>query len=209
MVLSPSKENVAACLLKLGAVKLNTQELFTWASGIQSPVYCDNRVINSDVESRDTVLDAFLEFIKQEFPHADVIAGVATGGIPMGALIADRLRLPFVYVRQEPKSHGLKQQVEGSFRHGDRVVVIEDLISTGGSSMKAIDGIRNAGLELLGLVSIMNYGFNKAADLFAREGVTVFSLCNIDTIVDVALEEKLINQDEADSVIEFRNRVGA
>jgi orotate phosphoribosyltransferase len=209
MVLSPSKEQVAACLLKLGAVKLNTRETFTWASGIQSPVYCDNRVINSDVSARNTVLEAFLEFVREEFPGVDVIAGVATGGIPMGALIADRLQLPFVYVRQEPKAHGLKQQVEGSFRPGERVVVIEDLISTGGSSMKAIQGIRNAGLELLGLVSIMNYGFKKAEDLFAREGVTVFSLCNIDTIVDVALEEHRITQEEADTVLQFRDRVGA
>jgi orotate phosphoribosyltransferase len=209
MVLSPLKDEIASCLLDLGAVKLNTQQLFTWASGIKSPVYCDNRILNSDVDARNIVLEAFLQFIQQEFPDLQTIAGVATGGIPMGVLIADRLQLPFVYVRQEPKSHGLMQQVEGRFITGERVVVIEDLISTGSSSMKAIKGVRDAGLEILGLMSIMNYGFQKAEDLFANEGVTVFSLCNIDTIVKTAIEMGEVNSNDVKIILEFRNTVGA
>jgi orotate phosphoribosyltransferase len=208
MKLSEKKEAVAGCLLSLGAVKLNTKNLFQWASGILSPVYCDNRAINSDIKARNLVLDAFLDLIRKTLPDVALIAGVATGGIPMGMLIADRLELPFVYVRQEPKGHGMKQQVEGSFQEGQKVVLIEDLISTGGSSMKAVTGIRNAGLQLLGLLSIMNYGFEKAEKLFNDEKVTVYSLCNIDTVVDEAEKTGQISAEQKEEILSFREKAG-
>ncbi len=201
----PSSKLVAQDLLKLEAVQFNVKEPFTWVSGIKSPVYCDNRVVISDVEVRKKVLTSFINIINEQFRDVQIIAGVATGGIPMGVLIADRMNLPFVYVRQAPKEHGLKRQVEGSYTSGNNIVVIEDHISTGSSSFKAIHGLRNEGLNVLGLVSIMTYGFKASVDLFNSEMVRHYSLCDLDTMLVVALENKLINSKEKESILAFRD----
>lgn len=196
---------VAEMLLKINAVKLNVKEPFTWVSGIKSPIYCDNRVINSDVEVRNKVLNCFLELINQKFENIEIIAGVATGGIPMGVLIADRLNLPFVYVRQESKKHGMMKQVEGNYSNNQRVILIEDHISTGGSSLIAYNALKQADLNVQGIISVMTYGFDKAKKLFNENNVNFYSLCNLDAVLDSALSKDLINIDEKNSILEFRN----
>lgn len=202
---SPLAKEIARDLFTIGSVNLNVENPFTWASGIKSPIYCDNRRINSFVEVRRKVVNAFVELIKSEFPDTEVIAGVATGGIPMGALIAEELNLPFIYVRDKPKEHGMRQQVEGHAEQGAKVVMIEDLVSTGGSSMKAVTGVRNFGLELLGLISIMTYRFKAAEELFSNENVNYYSICDLDAIVDVAKEDGRIALNQVDLVLQFRN----
>lgn len=202
--ISAFSQEVAEDLLRLGAVKFNVNVPFTWVSGIRSPVYCDNRVVISDVEVRKRLLAAFLTLIDEHFKDVQIIAGVATGGIPMGVLIADRMNLPFIYVRQAPKEHGLKRQIEGSFQAGNNVVVIEDHISTGKSSFKAIQGLRDEGLNVLGLVSIMSYGFKASSDLFNFEGVKHFTLCDLDAMLEVALKNSNIDIREKESILSFR-----
>ena len=196
---------VAEMLLKINAVKLNVKEPFTWVSGIKSPIYCDNRVINSDVEVRNKVLNCFLELIKQKFENIEIIAGVATGGIPMGVLIADRLNLPFVYVRQESKKHGMMKQVEGNFSENQRVILIEDHISTGGSSLIAYNALKQADLNVQGIISVMTYGFDKSKKLFNENNVNFYSLCNLDAVLDTALSKGMISEDEKYSILTFRN----
>ena len=202
--ISPHAKDIARNLFEIGAVKLNASHPFTWASGIKSPIYCDNRKINSFVSVRRKVAEAFLELIRSEFPEVEMIAGVATGGIPMGVMVADQMDLPFIYVRQNPKEHGLMRQVEGHFEKGSKVVLIEDLVSTGGSSIKAAKGLREEGLELLGLISIMTYSFNRASELFDAEGVNDFSICDLDAIVEVASTEGKISLAEKEMILGFR-----
>ena len=201
---SSSARRVAKLLLDLRSIQFNFKTPYTWVSGIQSPVYCDNRKINSDVEVRGEILKTFIELIHSDFPEVETIAGVATGGIPMGVLIADRLKLPFIYVRQKPKEHGLMRQVEGNFASGDKILLIEDLVSTGGSSLKAIHGIRNEELDLLCLISVMTYGFQQAIDLFTNHGILHYSLCDLHTILEVAHDLGLLTNLERDSVLSFR-----
>lgn len=197
-------KQIAHDLLQLGAVKLNVKEPFTWVSGIKGPIYCDNRVVNSDPKIRRRVVDAFVELIKEKFSDVEVIAGIVTGGLPFGSLIADRLNLPFIYVRQQAKEHGLKKQVEGFYIKGAKVVVIEDHISTGGSSIVAIEALQHEQLQILGLVSIMTYGFEKAIKAFSEHHIDQYSLCDLDIILDVALEESRINSADKDSILAFR-----
>ena len=198
-----SKE-VAKKLLDIGVIKLNVSDPFTWTSGIKAPIYCDNRIINSNVEVRNLVVKAFVEIIQDKFPQVEKIAGIVTGGVPFGVLIADRMNLPFIYVRQKSKEHGLQKQVEGSYDAGEKVVLIEDHISTGGSSLNAVHGVRDAGLDILGLVSIMTYGFEIASNNFKQENVTHFSICNLDTVLEVAGQLKVITDDEKQSILVFR-----
>ena len=197
--------NVASALLKLGAIKFEIDAPFTWVSGIKSPVYCDNRMINSDVKVRNLVIDAFVSEINRLHPGTEVIAGVATGGISFGALIADRMNVPFVYVRQAPKEHGLKKQVEGHIEAGQKVVLIEDHISTGGSSLKAVQGIRMENVDFQGLVSVMTYNFPIAAERFAESNVPFTSLSDLDIAVAVARENGYLTSEQADSVLAFRD----
>jgi orotate phosphoribosyltransferase len=198
-----SKE-VAKKLLDIGVIKLNVTDPFTWTSGIKAPIYCDNRIINSNVEVRNLVVKAFVEIIRDKFPQVEKIAGIVTGGVPFGVLIADRMNLPFIYVRQKSKEHGLQKQVEGSYNRDEKVVLIEDHISTGGSSLNAVHGVRDAGLDILGLVSIMTYGFEIASNNFKEENVTHFSICNLDTVLEVAGQLKVITDDEKKSILVFR-----
>ena len=202
---SPFAKEVAQQLLSLGAIEFKVKETVTWASGIVSPLYCDNRKINSNVGVRNFMVEAFIKTIENFYPDVEVIAGVATGGMPLGVLIADRMNLPFIYVRQAPKGHGLKRQVEGDYSPGAKVVLIEDHVSTGGSSLKAVEGLRDAELNMLGLISIMTYAFKKAEFLFYDNDVKYLSLCDLDTIVDVAFREGKITKQDKDSILAFRD----
>jgi orotate phosphoribosyltransferase len=179
-------EVVASQLLQIKAIKLQPSNPFTWASGWISPIYCDNRKALSHVEARTYIKDVFAQTVAKLYPNADVIAGVATGAIAQGALIADALQKPFVYIRSTPKGHGLENLIEGDLRPGQKVVIIEDLISTGGSSLKAVEAVRNSGCEVLGMVAIFTYGFQTAEDNFKKANVKLDTLSNYDTLIDVA-----------------------
>lgn len=195
---------VAHELLSISAIQLNVDNPFTWVSGIKSPVYCDNRRVNSHVHTRNIIADSFVKIIGQHFHNVDIIAGVATGGIPMGILIAERLKLPFIYVRQEPKEHGLMRQVEGDFEVGSNVVLIEDHVSTGGSSLKAADGLLKEDLNLLALISIMTYNFKQALNLFKEHQINHYSLSDLDTTLDQALSEGILSIEQVNNILSFR-----
>jgi orotate phosphoribosyltransferase len=204
--MTASQQQLAKYLLEIEAVKFNVDNPFTWTSGIKSPIYCDNRIINSRVYVRDVVISEFSDLIIKIFPEVEIIAGVALGGISYGALVADRLKLPFIYVREERKEHGLMKLVEGEeeFRKGAKVILIEDHISTGKSSMNAIKGLREKGLEIIWLISIMTYRFKEAEELYKKENVAYTSLCNLDTILEVALQEGRITEQDRDIILKFR-----
>ncbi|MFN8700018.1 MAG: orotate phosphoribosyltransferase, partial [Flavobacteriales bacterium] len=178
---------IAEFLLTIGAVRLNPENPFTWASGLRSPIYCDNRKTLSFPTIRDAVRDAFAEIIRTSYPKAQCIAGVATGGIAIGALAAQALNLPFIYVRSEAKKHGLNNQVEGHLEPGQRVVVIEDLVSTGKSSLQAVQALREAGAQIDGMVAIFTYGFEKAREQFAASGCRLETLSHFDALVTQAV----------------------
>ena len=188
---------VAEKLLQINAVKLNLQNPFTWASGWKSPIYCDNRKILSYAHVNDFIKSEMTNMVFTEFPEAEVIAGVATAGIPHGALVADLLTLPFVYVRSKPKEHGMGNQIEGVLEQGKKVLVIEDLISTGMSSMQAVEAIQQAGAEVIGICSVFNYGFDIAKNLFENKGIKMISLSNYNALISLSLEKNTItNEDE-------------
>ena len=204
MKIVPSK-GIAKSLLEIGAFKINLKELFTWTSGIKSPIYCDNRIINSKVGVRDAVISEFSSAISLRFlSNTDIIAGVATGGMTYGVLIASRLNLPFIYVRAERKEHGLKKVVEGHFDARDKVVLIEDHISTGKSSIQAVEHLREEGLEVICLLSIMTYGFKDAEKAFKDKNIPFASICDLDTILEVALEEGSLSRQDVNAILEFR-----
>lgn len=194
---------VAEYLLEIKAVVLNAKEPFTWASGLKSPIYCDNRKTLSYPRVRTFIKTAFADIIADEFKDCDVIAGVATAGIPHGALVADVLNKPFVYVRDKPKGHGLTNQIEGRLEAGQKVVVIEDLISTGGSSLKAVDALREAGAEVLGLGAIMTYGFGKAVTAFEQANCKFFTLSDYTTLLEVAVKNDYVKADEKDILLNW------
>jgi orotate phosphoribosyltransferase len=177
---------VAEFLLHIEAIKLSPENPFTWASGLRSPIYCDNRKTLSYPQVRTFIRDAFIETIRENFADAEVIAGVATGGIAIGALIAEAMNLPFIYVRSEAKKHGLGNQIEGVLNADQRVVVIEDLISTGSSSLTAVDALRDAKANVIGMVAIFTYGFNKAQEKFAQANCTLATLSNYDFLLQQA-----------------------
>lgn len=203
------EQRIAEKLLQIKAVKLNPQQPFIWASGWKSPIYCDNRKILSYPHIRDFVKSELSNLVFTEFPDADVVAGVATAGIPHGALVADQLKMPFIYVRPKPKEHGMGNQIEGELQPGKKVVVIEDLISTGKSSMEAIDALRTAGAEVVGLCSVFNYGFAVAKELFEKERIPMHSLSNYNALLEVALEQKLIESDQMEILQEWRENPSA
>ncbi|MBL7764955.1 MAG: orotate phosphoribosyltransferase [Chitinophagaceae bacterium] len=195
---------VAEKLLQINAVKLNPQQPFTWASGWKSPIYCDNRKILSYPHVRDFIKSELTNAVFSEFPDAEVIAGVATAGIPHGALIADLLSLPFIYVRSKPKEHGMGNQIEGVLEAGQKVVVIEDLISTGKSSMEAIVAIQAAGGEVIGMSSVFTYGFPVAEKVFGEAGIKTLSLSNYNALIEVALDKKLIAEADVELLKQWR-----
>ncbi|MEZ5056145.1 MAG: orotate phosphoribosyltransferase [Saprospiraceae bacterium] len=186
---------IADKLLQIKAIKLSPQSPFTWASGIKSPIYCDNRISLSHPSVRKIVKQGFVEK-SNEFGAFDVVAGVATAGIPHGALLADALDKPFIYVRSKAKSHGRQNLIEGELNPGSKVLVIEDLISTGGSSVTAVDAIREAGGEVVGVLAIFTYGLTKANETFSKANCKFATLSNYDTLLEKAIETGYLNQDD-------------
>lgn len=190
-----NEKAVAEKLLQVGAIKLRPEEPFTWASGWKSPIYCDNRKVLSFPYVRDFIKSEMCNLIFEQFPNADMLAGVATAGIPWGAMVADQLKLPFIYVRPKPKEHGLSNQIEGYYTSGQRVVVIEDLISTGKSSLQVVDVLQKEGLVVEGMVSIFTYGFTQSTVAFSEAGLEYKSLTNYPTLIKLALEKGIIAGD--------------
>ncbi len=194
----------AAKLLKVKAIKLQPTNPFTWASGWKSPFYCDNRKTLSYPDLRSFVKIEISRLVAENFADADAVAGVATGAIPQGALVADALNLPFVYVRSKPKDHGLENLIEGELRPGMKVVVIEDLISTGGSSLKAVEAIRKNGCEVLGMVAAYTYGFDVARKAFEEANVQLITLTNYEAVVSEAVRIGYIKPEEVDLLNDWR-----
>jgi orotate phosphoribosyltransferase len=206
MILNENKAiKVAEFLLQVKAIKLSPNKPFTWASGIKSPIYCDNRVTLSYPNIRTFMRQAYAESILDHFGKPDVIAGVATGGIAQGALVAQELGIPFIYVRSSVKEHGMGNQIEGYFEKGQKVVVIEDLISTGGSSLRAIAALRDAELDVRGLVAIFTYGFDIAHENFANAECPYVTLSDYNSMIAEALDSNLISQDDMDSLKRWRD----
>jgi orotate phosphoribosyltransferase len=197
-------KKIADYLLQIKAIKLQPSNPFTWASGWKSPIYCDNRKTLSFPEVRGYIRDSFATTVKSLYPDAELIAGVATGAIAHGALAAEKLGLPFIYVRSEAKSHGLGNQIEGYYEKGQKVVVIEDLISTGGSSLNAVKALREAGCEVLGMVAIFTYGFRKAEDGFSAENCALNTLSNYNDLIETAVESGYIGSAEVETLKKWR-----
>ena len=191
-------------LLKVKAIKLQPANPFTWASGWKSPIYCDNRKTLSYPSLRNFVKIEISRLILEKFGQVDAIAGVATGAIPQGALVADELNLPFVYVRSKPKDHGLENLIEGELRPGKKVVVIEDLVSTGGSSLKAVEALRNNGCEVIGMVASFTYGFQVAVDAFKAAKVKLVTLTNYEAVLKTALETAYIAEEDVEVLQAWR-----
>lgn len=191
-------------LLQAGAVRLNPAEPFTWASGWKSPIYCDNRKLLSQPYIRDFIKSELANVVFEQFAGADLVAGVATAGIAWGAMVADQLKLPMVYVRSKPKEHGLGQQIEGSFQPGQKAIVIEDLVSTGKSSLEVVRVLRAAGVEVVGMVAIFTYGFAEAAANFEAEDVTLHALSDYNSLVTLARQRGDIGEGEMEVLLKWR-----
>lgn len=198
------EKQVADKLLKIKAVKLQPKNPFTWASGWKSPIYCDNRKTLSYPQIRTYIKIQLARVILEQFPDVEVIAGVATGAIAQGSLVADALGLPFIYVRPIPKDHGLENLIEGDLRPRQKVVVVEDLISTGGSSLKAVEAIRKNGSEVLGMVAVFTYDFPIAAEKFKAAKVKLFCMCNYDAVLTEALSTNYITEDDMETLKKWR-----
>ena len=198
------KHNLAKKLLKIKAVKLQPANPFTWASGWKSPIYCDNRKTLSYPDLRNFIKLELAHTIIENFDNVTTIAGVATGAIAQGAMVAEELDLPFVYIRSSPKDHGLENLIEGDLKPGSKVVVIEDLISTGGSSLKAIEAVRNAGCNVIGMIAIFTYGFTVSEELLKEAKVKWIALCDYDAILDEALRTDYIDESEIKTLQEWR-----
>lgn len=197
-------EIIANQLLQIKAIKLQPSNPFTWASGWQSPIYCDNRKALSFADVRTYIKTEFANMARELYADADVIAGVATGAIAQGALVADLLNKPFIYVRSSPKEHGLENLIEGDLRPGQKVVIIEDLISTGGSSLKAVEAIRKSGNEVMGMLAIFTYGFATAQQNFDKAGVKLNCLSNYETLLHVASKSGYITEGDMEALGEWR-----
>ena len=199
------KQLIAEDLLKIKAVFLRPNEPFTWASGIKSPIYCDNRLTLSDTQVRDDVENGLATLIREHYPQAEVLMGTSTAGIAHAAITATILNLPMGYVRSGAKDHGRGNQIEGKLLPGQKVVVVEDLISTGGSCIEVVNVLREAGADVLGVVSIFTYGMKKGLERLAAAEVKNVSLCDLDTLVEVAAEKAYIEPSDKDRLIQFRN----
>src|SRR5450631_2273756 len=199
---------VAEKLLEIQAIKLNLEKPFTWASGWKSPIYCDNRKTLSFPPIREFIKSEMCNLFFEEFPEIQYLAGVATAGIAWGAMAADQLKIPFIYVRSKPKEHGMGNQIEGFYEEGKQVLVIEDLISTGKSSIGVVHALRSAGLQIAGLVSIFNYGFDEAARAFAAEGVKTRSLTDYSTLIGLAVEKGTVSELQHETLVKWREDPG-
>ena len=198
------EKKVAEYLLQIKAIKLQPSNPFTWASGWLSPIYCDNRKTLSHPEVRTYIRDQFIELIKEKYANCDVIAGVATGAIAQGALVAQVLNKPFVYIRSEAKKHGLTNLIEGEIHAGQKVVVIEGLVSTGGSSLKAVEALREANCEVLGMIAIFTYGFPVAEENFAEKECKLHTLSNYNTMIETALNTGYITDSDIETLKKWR-----
>ena len=199
------EKQIAGALLSIGAVFLRPEEPFTWASGIKSPIYCDNRLTLTAPEVRDQVENGLMEVIRREYPDVEVLMGTSTAGIAHAAIVAHMMHLPMGYVRGGNKDHGRQNRIEGKLEKGQKVVVVEDLISTGGSVIDVVEALREAGAEVLGFASIFTYGMQKGLDRLAAAGVKNVSLSNFDVLVQVAAEKGYIRPEQVERLIRFRN----
>ena len=199
-----NKKAVAEKLLQINAIKLSVNKPFTWASGWKSPIYCDNRKILSYPYIRDFIKSELCNTVFQSYEDAEMLAGVATAGIPWGAMVADQLKLPYIYVRPKPKKHGLGNQIEGFFEPGKKVVIIEDLISTGKSSLQVAEVLKKEGLEVEGMVSIFNYGFDVAKTAFENAKVSYHSLTDYDTVISLAIEKNYVSERDQNTLLNWR-----
>ena len=199
------EKQIAGALLSIGAVFLRPEEPFTWASGIKSPIYCDNRLTLTAPEVRDQVENGLMEIIRREYPDVEVLMGTSTAGIAHAAIVAHMMHLPMGYVRGGNKDHGRQNRLEGKLEKGQKVVVVEDLISTGGSVIDVVEALREAGAEVLGIASIFTYGMQKGLDRLAAAGVKNVSLSNFDVLVQVAAEKGYIRPEQVERLIRFRN----
>ena len=199
------EKQIAGALLSIGAVFLRPEEPFTWASGIKSPIYCDNRLTLTAPEVRDQVENGLMEVIRREYPDVEVLMGTSTAGIAHAAIVAHMMHLPMGYVRGGNKDHGRQNRIEGKLEKGQKVVVVEDLISTGGSVIDVVEALREAGAEVLGIVSIFTYGMQKGLDRLAAAGVKNVSLSNFDVLVQAAAEKGYIRPEQVERLIRFRN----
>lgn len=202
--MSTNEKAIAEKLLQINAIKLNVEKPFTWASGWKSPIYCDNRKVLSFPYIRDFIKSEMCNVVFQEFSEADLLAGVATAGIAWGAMVADQLKLPFIYVRPKPKEHGLGNQVEGHFEKGQKTVVIEDLVSTGKSSLQVVDVLKQSGLEVIGMVSIFTYAFDVAKEAFKSSGIAYKSLTNYETLIKLAAEKGQVRPEDESILLNWR-----
>ncbi|MCE7066007.1 orotate phosphoribosyltransferase [Dyadobacter sp. CY326] len=197
-------KRIAELLLEAKAIKLSPEKPFQWSSGWLSPIYCDNRVALSYPDTRTFIKKTLAKLIREEYPDAQAVVGVATGGIAQGALVADLLELPFAYVRPEPKKHGMGNQIEGRLEAGQSVIIIEDLISTGGSSLKVVDVLREAGIEVAGMVAIFTYGFAVAENNFKEKNVKLSTISNYNSLIETALEHHYIDSSQLESLSAWR-----
>ncbi len=193
-------------LLRIKAIKLQPNEAFIWTSGMKSPIYCDNRKTLSYPGIRNKISEGLIQVIRELLPETEAIAGVATAGIPQASIVADRLRLPMGYVRSKAKDHGLKNLIEGDIKPGSKVTVIEDLISTGKSSLAAVDALREHGYEVIGLLSNFNYGIPVAENTIKSYGIKSYALSDYMTLIEVAIENKMVNDSEIESLRAWRTR---
>ncbi|AVQ32811.1 orotate phosphoribosyltransferase [Staphylococcus muscae] len=198
---------IAQSLLDIEAVSLSPNDMFTWSSGIKSPIYCDNRVTLGFPEVREAIRDGLVELIEQYFPEVEIVSGTATAGIPHAAYVSEKMNLPMNYVRSKSKSHGKQNQIEGANSKGKKVVVIEDLISTGGSSITAVEALREAGAEVLGVVAIFTYGLQKADDMFGEAQVPFYTISNYDELIEVAEAQGKITSEDIDTLVSWRNQL--
>lgn len=195
-------EKIAQDLLQIKAIKLSPQKPFTWASGLKSPIYCDNRMVLSYPSLRSEIIDAYIESARQYVPF-DLVAGVATAGIAHGALIADRLELPMIYIRAEAKKHGMGNQIEGYFEAGQKALIIEDLLSTGGSSIKAVEAFKEAGGQVAGVVAIFSYGFSVCTNAFMQAQIPFTTLTDYGTLIRIALQTGYINEADHELLVSW------
>lgn len=200
---------IAASLLEIGAVALRPHQPFTWTSGIQSPIYCDNRLTMSYPPVRDLIAESFASIIREVYPETEVIAGTATAGIPHAAFVAQKLGLPMIYIRDKAKGHGKENQIEGLLKPGQKVMVIEDLISTGGSSLKAALAVREAGAEPLAVLAIFSYQLDKASSAFAEAGIPLQTLSNFSVLIETAAEQGSIKPEDLELLQSWRKDPGS
>lgn len=201
------KQRTAEILLDINAVELRPDDPFTWSSGIISPIYCDNRKIIGDVSARGEIAEQFVELIREHAQDADAVAGTSTAGIPHAAFVSERLGLPMCYVRGSKKNHGKGNQIEGADVSGKKVVVIEDLISTGESSLEAAQVLRGEGAKVLGVIAIFTYGLKKSEDMFGEAGLDCRTLSDLDTLIDLSMEKGTITEEQKQIVLDFRERL--